>query len=92
MNLEHDTIMSLFLTVGIFMSLPWIARICRLLGRAIALYLVPATTIKLKVEGDNYHSTTRIIKLDNTDEIADVILKATGHIEKHSVLKVNKNG
>ncbi|MFW7526246.1 hypothetical protein ACODM8_19210 [Vibrio ostreicida] len=91
MNLEHDTIMSLFLTVGIFMSLPWIARICRLLGRAIALYIVPTTTIKLTVEGDNHHSTTRIIKLDNTDEIADVILKATGHIEEHSVVKVNTN-
>ncbi|HIF9519419.1 TPA: hypothetical protein ACX6SR_003901 [Photobacterium damselae] len=91
MNLEHDTIMSLFLTVGIFMSLPWVTRICRLLGRAIALYIVPTTTIKLTLEGDNYHSTTRIIKLDNTDDIADVILKATGHIEEHSIVKVNKN-
>ena len=91
MNLEHDTIMSLFLTLGIFMSLPWIARICRLLGRAIALYIVPTTTIKLTVEEDNHHSTTRIIKLNNTDEIANVILKATGHIEEHPVVKVNTN-
>lgn len=91
MNLEHDTIMSLLFTAGVVMTYPWVARICRLLGRAIILYLVPTTTIKLAVEGDDGRTTERIIRLDNADELADVILKATGHIEEHSVAKVKEN-
>ena len=77
MNLEHDTMMSIFFTVGIFMSLPWIARVCRLLGRAIVLYFIP-TTVTLSVDGGK---ESKVIKLKNTDEIADIILKAAGHIK-----------
>lgn len=81
MNLEHDTIMSLIITAGIFMSLPWVARICKLFGRAIIIYLVPTTTITLTVEGTEGDKESKVIALKNTDEIADVILKAAGHIK-----------
>lgn len=81
MNLEHDTIMSLLFTVGIIMSLPWVARVCRLLGRAIVIYLIPTTTVTLTVEGGGDGTESKVIELKNTDGIADVILKATGHIK-----------
>lgn len=84
MNLEHDTIMSLLFTVGIFMSLPWIARVCKLLGRAAVIYFIPSktTTITLTLENEGDKSEARVIELKNTGAIADVILKATGHIKR----------
>ncbi|NOH69519.1 hypothetical protein [Vibrio rotiferianus] len=63
------------------MSLPWIARVCRLLGRAIVIYLIPTTTVTLTVEGGDDGTESKVIELKNTDGIADVILKATGHIK-----------
>ncbi|EKC5520926.1 hypothetical protein OP256_001290 [Vibrio parahaemolyticus] len=60
------------------MSLPWIARVFKLLGRAIAIYIIPTTTVTLTIEGTE---DPKVIELKNTDEIADVILKATGHIK-----------
>lgn len=78
MSLEHDTIMSLLFTVGLLMSLPWLARIFYMLGRIIVLYVVPTTTVTLTDE----NGRERVIKLKNTDELADVILSRTGHLKR----------
>ncbi|EJE4169109.1 hypothetical protein M3895_004534 [Vibrio parahaemolyticus] len=76
--------MSLLFTVGILMSLPWIVRVCKLLGRAAVIYFIPSktTTITLTLENEGDKSGSRVIELKNTDAIADVILKATGHIKR----------
>ncbi len=66
------------------MSLPWIVRVCKLLGRAAVIYFIPSktTTITLTLENEGDKSGSRVIELKNTDAIADVILKATGHIKR----------
>ncbi|EJE8518658.1 hypothetical protein [Vibrio parahaemolyticus] len=70
--------MSLLFTVGLLMSLPWLARIFYMLGRIIVLYVVPTTTVTLTDE----NGRERVIKLKNTDELADVILSRTGHLKR----------
>ncbi len=60
------------------MSLPWLARIFYMLGRIIVLYVVPTTTVTLTDEDGQ----ERVIKLKNTDELADVILSRTGHLKR----------
>lgn len=77
----HDPYSVILITIGVIMSLPWLARVSRLAGRMLVFYFYPVTTITLEVEDEKGHVSVQKVKLSNSSELAKAILKAR-HIVK----------
>ncbi|MCG9624618.1 hypothetical protein L1D34_07165 [Vibrio mediterranei] len=81
MNGLYDPYTVILIAIGVVMSLPWLAQISQLLGRKLVSYFHPITTITLEFEDEEGYITTRKIKLANSAELAQAILKARRIVE-----------
>ncbi|PTP90109.1 hypothetical protein CWO03_05100 [Vibrio splendidus] len=72
----YDPYTVILITIGVVMSLPWLAQMSRQLGRILVSHFYPITTIILETEDEKGNITRKKVKLSNSSELAKEILKA----------------
>ncbi|MDC5704667.1 hypothetical protein OPW13_12445 [Vibrio europaeus] len=76
MGIEHAAILKILFALSLFASVPWLFAVGKLVGRALVLYFHPVTEVTLEIEDENGEVETRTIKVSNSSDLAQNLLKA----------------
>ncbi|MFM2590057.1 hypothetical protein [Vibrio sp. TBV020] len=75
MQIEVQMYLHIIVVVGVILSTPYIFRVFALLGKYIGMKLYPTTTVELEYKGADGLLQTKIVKLDDDDELVQALIK-----------------
>ncbi|END5526343.1 hypothetical protein ABMC86_001983 [Vibrio vulnificus] len=74
MPIEVQMYLHIMMVVGVFMLTPYIFRVFALFGKYLGMKFNPTTTVELEYTDADGHVRSKIVKLDDDDELVQALL------------------